>query len=74
MPLDPLLAGPRLVEVSHVAHRLGFSQDHERDLLRDGDIPAFRLRGRWRVWSHDVDAYIEKQRFVPTNGHGVHHG
>jgi excisionase family DNA binding protein len=63
MPLDPHLAPvPRLLEVSHVAHRLSASQEYVRRLIREHKLPAIRLGTRWRVDPHDLEAFIDAQR------------
>ena len=41
-----LPARPRLLEVSHVAHRLSVSQEYVRKLLRGNKLAAIRLGGR----------------------------
>lgn len=43
------IASPRLLEVHHVAHRLQFTDEHVRRLLRARMIPAIRIGRRWRV-------------------------
>jgi excisionase family DNA binding protein len=65
MPLDPHLAPvPRLLEVSHVAHRLSASQEYVRRLIREHKLPAIRLGARWRVDPRDLEAFIESHRQV----------
>jgi len=62
--MDPLvapvpLAIPRLLEVSHVAHRLSASQEFVRRLIREKRLAAIRLGTRYRVDPHDLEAYID---------------
>jgi len=59
MPVDPLLAAPRLLEVGHVAHRLSVSPGKVRKLIRSGKLPAVRLGGLFRIREAAVDAYID---------------
>lgn len=61
LPL-PLLALPRLLEVSHVAHRLSASPEFVRRLIREGRLPAILLGIRWRIDPRDLEAYIEACR------------
>jgi excisionase family DNA binding protein len=69
MPIDPLLLPiPRLLEVAHVAHRLGASQEYVRRLIRRRELAAIRLGARWRVEPADLQAFVDAQR-VPSNGH-----
>jgi excisionase family DNA binding protein len=77
MPTDPLDSSlpylphlPRLLEVSQVALRLGFSPEYVRRLIRNGDLAAIRFGIRWRVDPADVQAFIQKQRRERSNGHG----
>ena len=68
MPSDPLLTPlalhgpPRLLEVSHVAHRLSSSQEFVRRLIREGKLAAIRLGTRWRVDPLDLQAFLDQQR------------
>ncbi len=68
MPLDPLLplvplhALPKLLEVSHVAHRLSVSPGFVRQLIRDKKLAAIRLGTRLRVDPLDLQAFIDAQR------------
>jgi excisionase family DNA binding protein len=61
----PPLAQPRLLEVSHIAHRLRASQEHVRRLIREKKLAAIRLGARWRVDPADLQAFIAAQR-VPA--------
>jgi excisionase family DNA binding protein len=63
----PVPPGARLLEVSHVAHRLGASQDFVRRLIREGRLPAVRLSPRFlRVDARDLETYIEACRTAHT--------
>lgn len=56
-------AAVRLLEVAHVAHRLRFSVEHVRELLRSKQLPAIKLgTTRWRVDPRDLEAYIDRCR------------
>lgn len=61
LPL-PLVTIPRLLEVSHVAHRLSASQEFVRRLIRDGRLAAIRIGTRWRVDPRDLETYIDACR------------
>jgi excisionase family DNA binding protein len=50
----------RWLEVSHCAHRIGFSQGFIRKLIRTGKLPATMFETRWRVKERDLEAYIER--------------
>ena len=63
--LSPALASPRLLEVSHVAHRLRASQEHVRRLIRGHELVAIRLGTRWRVDPRDLEAFLDAHR-VPA--------
>jgi excisionase family DNA binding protein len=71
MAIDPvasLLIAPRLLEVSHVAHRLSASQEFVRRLIRGKKIAAIRLGTRWRVDPIDLQAFIDAQRIAAERG------
>ena len=65
---DPKLTTPirPLLEVAQVAHRLNFSQEHVRRLIRKKQLPAIWFETRWRIDPLDLQAYIDKRR----QGHG----
>jgi excisionase family DNA binding protein len=56
---DP--AQPELCTLSEVERRLGIGRATLRLMIRDGELPALRVRGRWHVRRADVDAWIEKK-------------
>lgn len=66
-------AMPKLLEVSHVAHRLSASEEFVRRLIREKKLPAIRLGTRWRVDPRDLEAFVDAQRVanVHGNGHGA---
>jgi excisionase family DNA binding protein len=63
MSVDLLLAPlPQLLEVDQVAHRIGFSPEFVRKLIRRGQLPAVRFGRCWRIEAADVRALVEAQR------------
>ena len=69
MPLDPLhapLVFPRLLEVSHVAHRLSASPEYVRRLIREKKLPAILLGTRYRVDPVDLQRFIDAQRVTSS--------
>jgi excisionase family DNA binding protein len=62
MLTDPLLAPVRLLEVSHVAHRLSASPWFVRQLIRSHQLPAIRIGTRWRVDPRDLEGFINARR------------
>jgi len=62
MLIDPLLAPAKLLEVSHVAHRLSASPGFVRQLIRTHQLPAIRIGTRWRVDPQDLQAFINARR------------
>jgi excisionase family DNA binding protein len=62
MLIDPFLYPPKLLEVNHVAHRLSFSQEWVRRLIRDKKLPAIRIGGRWRVEPAALQRFIDEQQ------------
>lgn len=55
-------AAEPLLEVHHVARKLGYGPAHVRDLIRDGKLRGIRFGRRWRIDPADLRAYIEKHR------------
>lgn len=55
-------ASDPLLEVHHVARKLGYGPAHVRDLIRDGKLRGIRFGRRWRIDPADLKAYIEKHR------------
>lgn len=70
MEPDPSPHPPRLLEVSHVAHRLSASPEFVRRLIRQGKLPAIHLGTRWRVDPVDLQTFIDKRREASQNGNG----
>lgn len=60
--LPAVSAKPHLLEVSHVAHRLSFSEEYVRQLLRKRKLASIRIDNRWRVDEADLQAFIDRQR------------
>jgi excisionase family DNA binding protein len=54
--------GPRLLEVSHVAHRLSVSEEFVRRLIRSGQLPAILVGKRWRIKPEDLQAYLDRRQ------------
>lgn len=65
---DPLLPPDRLLEVSHVAHRLSVGERKVWQLIRDKQLPAFRIGPHWRVDPRDLQAFIDAQRAKDVAG------
>jgi excisionase family DNA binding protein len=58
--------GEKLLTTAEVAARLGLSQRHVQELIKEGTIPAFRAGVRnWRVRVEDLEAYIQRQSNRP---------
>lgn len=55
-PVTPL-APERLLEVVHVAHRLGKSQHFVRRLIRDQRLKALFVGSRWAIEPKDLRTY-----------------
>jgi excisionase family DNA binding protein len=59
MPID---ARAPLLEVAHVAHRLGFGQKYVRRLIRDKKLAAVCFGRRWRIDPADLQSFIDARR------------
>ena len=49
--------GPPLT-VGEVARFLGVGEDVVRDRIRNGELRAVKIGGRWRIWSADITEYL----------------
>lgn len=54
------------LEVAHVAHRMRWSQEYVRELIRSGKLAAHRFGRRYRITELDLQAYIDKNRLPAT--------
>lgn len=61
---------PELLRPDDLALALGLSAGRVRDLLRDGTIPASRLRGRWIVRRRDLLEAVAPGRPSASTGTG----
>ena len=50
----------KLLTVEDVAAMLSLSEFTVREMARDGNIPAVKLRGKWRFLSSDIEATVKK--------------
>lgn len=61
-PDQPPHRRPRLLEVSHVAHRLSVGDDYVLGLIHGKKLAAILLGTRWRIDPVDLEAFIDKNR------------
>jgi excisionase family DNA binding protein len=64
MPSDPLVSPTHLLELQHVAHRLGLSIETVRRLVRRRALKAKRFGRIWRVSEEQLAAYVAS---LPSN-------
>jgi excisionase family DNA binding protein len=57
---------PRMLSVADVAVVLGLSEYTVRQAVRDGDLPAAKLRGRIRIDPDAVRAWINASPVAPA--------
>ncbi len=55
-----------VLTVEEVARRLRVSEATVYNLIRGGQLPAFRVGRSWRVDERDLDEYIRRQKTRPT--------
>jgi excisionase family DNA binding protein len=55
-----------MLEVEDVCRILGLSEYTVWNMLRSGELAGHKVRGRWRVWPHDLAAYIDDCRVNVT--------
>jgi len=58
-----ILMEEQLLTVEEVAQRLRKRPFTVRRMLRDGELPAYKIHGEWRVKSSDLDTFIEAQQY-----------
>jgi excisionase family DNA binding protein len=59
-------ARPRLMTTREVLAYLRVTPRTVYRLIREGDLPAVRMGGRWRFRRADLDRWLERQRPVAS--------
>lgn len=59
---DKILTLPEVAQMLKVADKTVYT------MAQKGEVPAFKVRGQWRLKSTDLDQWIEVQRNINT-GH-----
>jgi excisionase family DNA binding protein len=49
----------RLLKMAEVTQMIGYSEQHVRALVKRGQIPGFKLQGRWRFHEREILEWIE---------------
>ena len=64
MTLSESAASPSddIVTVKEVAGLLKVAEKTVYTMARQGEIPAFKVRGQWRVRRRDIDGWIDRQQ------------
>lgn len=52
---------PKVYTVEEVADMLRIHETVVRKLIRDGELKAFKIQRRWRIYEDDLKAFIDKQ-------------
>lgn len=55
----------QMMSRAEVQELLGVSASTLDRLAREGRIPAYKIRGRWRFFASEVSAYVRSQRVIP---------
>lgn len=55
------MATKKPIGTTEAAEMLGVLPQTVVRLIRDGEIPGFKVRDVWRVYREDVEAYIQRQ-------------
>jgi excisionase family DNA binding protein len=58
----------KLMKIPEVAKRLQLSNNRVYAMAQQGEIPAFKLGGQWRVREEALDAWIAKQASEAERG------
>ena len=62
----PLTTTSRCLSVKETAARLGVSPHTVYTLVREGDLPAFRVRNQWRVTELTLADYMQAENPSPS--------
>ena len=54
------------IGTTEAAERLGITNQSVRNLVRRGDLPAYKIGKVFKIDSKDLDAYIKAMRTIPT--------
>ncbi len=55
------MASKKPIGTAEAAEMLGVLPQTVVRLIRDGEIPGFKVRDVWRLYREDVEAYIQRQ-------------
>ena len=61
----------RVLTTKEVAALLKLAEKTVYAMANAGEIPAFKIRGQWRIKRAELDQWIDAQ---PRGGDGGHHG
>ena len=56
---------PRCLTIKETADRLGVSTHTVYTLVREGELPAFRVRNQWRVTEVNLALYMQAEAPSP---------
>lgn len=59
------LGGAEVLTVEEVSRRLKVSEATVYNLIRAGQLPAFRVGRSWRIDERDFEEYIRRQKTRP---------
>lgn len=61
---DSTMSEKATIGLKEIAKRIGVCYETSRRWANEGRLPVFKLNGvgRWRAFTEDVDAYIEKHK------------
>jgi excisionase family DNA binding protein len=54
-----------MLDIQAVAQQLGISPTTVRRLVRDGELPAYKVGGRIRFKQGDIDEFLAARRIIP---------
>lgn len=56
------MTGDEVLTIKDVAVLLKLAEKTVYSMAQRGEIPAFKIRGQWRIRRADLEAWIEDQR------------
>jgi excisionase family DNA binding protein len=61
----------RIWTKKEVAQYLGISEITVLRMIQSGDVPAYKVRGRWRLKEEDIECYLQERSTLVQKGKPV---
>ena len=71
VPMEPRKMTDEVLTIKEIAEFLKLAEKTVYSMAQRGELPAFKVRGQWRIRRADLERWIEQQQKGPTQGRGV---